>query len=134
MAEEIWVGAHRIRVVEDDSIEIAFHGRVSGEDMAVIVREHDGRMHAHGRLFVLSDLRDVGYVSPEARRVLGQGRAKQPVYWTAYLVSQFHVRVMLELLIRAGRMLNNSGIVPRFCDDLEEARAWLAEQRRTHGR
>jgi hypothetical protein len=134
MAEEMRVGSHRIRIVEDDSIEIEFHGPISSDEIASIVREHDTRMYAHGGLFVLCDLRDVGSISAEARGMVKQRAGAQPVYWTAYVVRHFHVRVMLDLLVRAGRVLHDDPIVHRFFDAPEQARAWLAEMRRQRGR
>jgi hypothetical protein len=121
------IGKHEVRVDENDLMTIVFRGPLGAQDMQEILREHDGKLCVDGDLFVISDLRALTTVEPGARHALGKRSKALPGFCVAYMVPNFQVRLMLEVLLRAANALMKVKVLHRFFDDELLARQWLRE-------
>ena len=124
------ISEHRVFIEDDGLFIIEFRGPMSAADMGEILREHDGKLAADRDLFVLSDLRALTTVEPTARHALGTRPKGLPGYCVAYMVPNYRMKMVMDLVIRAANVLTPSKVVHRFFDDAEEARRWLREMRR----
>jgi hypothetical protein len=125
------IGEHEISVDDDGIMKLVFRGTLGTHDMMEILKEHDGKLQADGDLYVISDLRAIAAIQPGARHALGARSKTLPGYCVAYLVASFHVRLMLEVLLRAASLLMKAKVQHRFFDDETSARQWLVEMRRS---
>jgi hypothetical protein len=129
MESERRIGEHVLRIEEDGVLVVVLRGALTADEMREIVRAHDEKLLAEGDLQVLSDLRAVTTVEPGARHALG-GRPKDlPGYCTAYMVPNFKIKLVMDLLLRAANSIMKSKLVHRFFDDEAEALAWLRQMR-----
>lgn len=134
MIEEKRVGQHVVRFVEDERVEIEFHGDLDWEDGGALFRETDQILLSEGRVYVLCDVTDLGRLTRGARRNV-RDRPKTGVQrFLAYVGAGFGTRVMIDLVDRASKLLGQEQVTYRFFDGHEEARAWLVEMRRAHAR
>lgn len=84
------------------------------------------------RCYILADLREMTTMDAESRRYLGDwGRTAETNTVTAIFGMSFAVRVLTMLLLNAIRVMGRSHNQTRLFDSEGEARAWLAEQRRS---
>lgn len=121
------IGEHEVRVDDAGLMTIAFRGPLRAQDMQEILSEHDGKLCADGDLFVISDLRALTTVEPGARHALGKRSKALPGYCVAYVVPNFRVRLLLDVLLRAANALMNVKVHHRFFNDDASARQWLME-------
>jgi hypothetical protein len=125
------IGEHEVRIDDNDLMTIVFRGALGAADMLEILREHDGKLCADGDLFVISDLRALTTVEPGARHALGARSKVLPGYCVAYMVPNFKVRLVLDMLLRAAGLLMKVKVHHRFFDDEASARTWLLEMQRS---
>jgi hypothetical protein len=127
--EEHRAGKHLIRVESDDFMTLEFHGPISASDTRAILRAHDQRLLAQGRLFLLCLVSENGGMTPEARAELKHRPKNLPASYIAYVGAPYAKRVILEMLLRATTVLTRAKTTHRFFEHEAEARNWLAAMR-----
>jgi len=86
----------------------------------------DGRPH----LLKLVDLSRIGSVSAGARKAGAEKVHDVPVLAVAIFGAHFAIRVLADLVVRAGSFIRRIDTVPtRYFATEAEARAWLEERR-----
>ncbi|UQA57695.1 STAS/SEC14 domain-containing protein [Polyangium aurulentum] len=133
MIEEKRVGQHVVRFVEDERVEIEFHGDLDWEDGAALFRETDQVLLSEGRIYVLCDVTDLGRLTRRAMHNVRDRPRTDAHRFLAYVGARFGMRVMIDLVDRASKLLGQEQVTYRFFDAHEEARAWLVQMRRVSG-
>lgn len=132
--EEQWssFGKHEHRFEPPDLYFCRVHGDVSGAEMQTqidAIRELAAR-RGHG-IFWLSDIREMGILTPEARRaaaVASSGEMNALLRGSAVFGGSFTRRVMVTLLARAVRLLRPNQSRPlAFVETEADARAYLTQ-------
>ncbi|MDC3961516.1 STAS/SEC14 domain-containing protein [Polyangium jinanense] len=131
MDEEIRIGRHMLHFEQEDLLVMEFHGDVEDGEMSAIFRVHDERLLALGRIFVLADVRQATAMSRMAKGE-GLGRPKPlPPHVVAVVGAPYSIRVLIELIARATKLLTGGATTLRFFETIAEARAYLEECRRS---
>ncbi len=128
------IGRHDVRVDDDDILTLIVDGDLRADEMREILREHDSKLIRDGDLYVVSDLRRLGSVEPEARHELGARSRTLPGYCVAYMVSGFKMKLLLEFIIKAVNVRLTGKVVFRFFDNDAQAREWLRSMQQQRGR
>jgi hypothetical protein len=126
------IGEHVIVLEEPDTFVIRAIGDVSGEEVTGFLdafeRFVEGRRHG----YLAIDLRRVGHVTPEARRVSGIRQMPPAFAGVVLFGGSFQQQLVVELATMAGWYLRGRALgrpKPVVMKQESEARAWLAEQR-----
>lgn len=124
-------GGHDI-ILEGDLVVLVVRGPLLLPH-ATLLREHVDRvLSASRRCYLLADVRQMTTMDGAARRFLGEwGRASKLRTVTAVFGMSFGVRVLAMLLLNAIRVMGRTQNLTRLFDDEAEARAFLAEYRRS---
>ncbi|MDI3289164.1 STAS/SEC14 domain-containing protein [Polyangium sp. 15x6] len=131
MDEEIHIGNHVLRFEQEDLLVMVFRGDVEDGEMSAIFRVHDERLLALGRIFVLADVRQATAMSRMAKGE-GLGRPKPlPPHVVAVVGAPYSIRVLIELIARATKLLTGGATTLRFFETIAEARAYLEECQRS---
>lgn len=127
------VGAHRFRVDPPDTICFALRGDISASDVLAIYAEiHRCWVRNGGKLiFGIADLSRAGTLLPEARKAVIAPAHRHDTYVPIMVGATFALRVGVNLISRAYRMLSGDPdpIPTLFVETETEARAWIAQHR-----
>jgi hypothetical protein len=123
------VGPHEVRI-DDDLIWLRNHGIVGLADQQRLNALCRAMNQRWGYILMLTDVRDLTSVSPEARRDLHQ-RVRNQTYLshTVLYGASLMTRTMAMLWQRAAELFTKRSYPISFAKDEEEARALLAAQR-----
>lgn len=125
-------GRHTLCFEEPGVAVITYHGDVDAEEMQVLCDVPDQERHRGRFQLTLCDLRELGAISPEARKVGAQRKRPAAVYYTAYVGASFAMRVVVSMWTRGANFLQGPKNQVGFFDDMDQARAWLREYYRQH--
>lgn len=131
--EHVRIGAHEFLFIEPDEVHGIFRG-VCEDDVGEAFRQF---MYAHAdridrRLFVLMDLTKFEWISPTSRRDIVAVNRPFPVRCGAFVGTGFSSRVLVNMVMKAGRVL-----APKYFDfhyeffaTSAEAVVWFSELRK----
>ncbi len=127
--EEKRFGKHIVRFEADDFMYLYMEGEVDAREMAAIANEHNERLLACGRSFLLCVAVKGVRQTPEARLEVKNRPKNLPPYWMACVGAPFAARIVIDMLMRAVKLFTDTTATHRFFDTEAEARAWLHEMR-----
>jgi hypothetical protein len=130
--EFIRFGKHSLWFEEPGVAVIAYRGDVDAEEMRVLCNIPDQERHQGRFQLTLCDMRQLGTVSPEARKIGAQRARPAAVYYTAYVGVSFAMRVVVSMWTRGTNFLQGPKNQVGFFDDMDAGRAWLRECYRRH--
>jgi len=130
MSEEIRIGKHVLRFEREDMLLMEFHGDILKGEMGAMYRLHDERLLAEGRIFVLADVREATGMASTAKHEARDRPKPLPPHVVAVVGAPYTLRVMIDLLARATKLLTGGATTLRFFDTMAEARVYLDECRR----
>ncbi len=127
-------GGSFVRFEPPDLCIGTFVGDITPEDMAAMF--DDLRRFSRGRphVLTLADLTRCGTLSAAARKAAADAGKGLPVRGAAVVGASFQMRMFATLMTRALNLFNGASDTYnplRFFDTEAEARAWLAERRRS---
>jgi hypothetical protein len=82
-------------------------------------------------LLLCIDVREAGSIDARARKKISELTKEKPYLASAIIGASFPIRVAVELIVNAARLLVKDSAETRFFDDDASANAWLAEVRAT---
>lgn len=119
--------------VAPDILRMEWSGKLEEDAIAALGDLSTELKASHGDLqMLLVHVHAAESISPAARkRVVDLSRADR---WaaTAIVGANFKIRVLIDLMYKAVRLVVSSASPMQFCDSDEQAMAWLAEQRAAH--
>lgn len=122
------IGQHTL-VYDDDGVSImTYRGAVSSSEMKAILATED-LSKVPEVVLLICDVRQVGKIDSEARRVGARSPKPAKRYFTAYVGAGFAVRVMVDMWNRATNFFHGRKYYAEFFDDHQSARAWLLAQK-----
>jgi len=125
--EEKRIGEHQLSL-GGDLLLLELGPYIGSGEIGAMAKEADETLLELGHLFVLCDVSRVSGASRHINAEL-RGRPKHlPAHFVVYVGAPFKLRVILDLIIRASRLLTGAQITHRFFDTREEGRAWLVER------
>jgi hypothetical protein len=131
MEKEKPVGPHLVRV-DGDTVLTRWIGAPELEHVRCIHQQFEEVLVAHGRLFVINDMRQSGLPSAQARKWIAEWGATHPVAAVVNIGASLPVRALQSLLIRAAGLLGKKpSIEVVHCRSEAEALAWLDARRRS---
>jgi hypothetical protein len=122
------IGTHTIRI-EGDMIFSSVQGAFTVEDSTAYFLVVEQVLAEHGRYFMLVDMSRADTIPAETRRVSAEFAKDHPSAGVVVWGSNFAVRVLFTLVMRAARILKPDTVPLAFVRSEREARAWVAEQR-----
>jgi hypothetical protein len=132
MAETVTFGAQRLTVEAPDIIRIDFRGTLDGPAARELLGWLSAWCQGKSRFYILCDMTESVGVSADARRTLQSFAVTFPATRVACWGWSFTMRVLVEMLSRARRLLGVKGprTPPRFFASEREARAFIEAERR----
>lgn len=107
-----------------------FNGDVSEEIMRSLTLREKQLIEGQTYLLKLVDMSGAGTISAGARKAGAEKVHDVPVLGVAIFGANFAIRVLANLVIRAGSMMRKIDTVPtQFFQTESEGRAWLAQRR-----
>lgn len=107
-----------------------FHGDVSEEMMRALTHREKQLIEGQPYLLKLVDMTRAGTISAGARKAGAEKVHEIPVLAVAIFGANFAIRVLANLVIRAGCILRQIDTVPtQFFETESQGRAWLASRR-----
>lgn len=107
-----------------------FEGDVSESIMRGLTHQEKRMIEGCPYLLKLVDMRHAGTISPGARKAGAEKVHDVPVLAVAIFGANFAIRVVANLVIRAGSILRKIDTVPtRFFETEAEGRDWLEKRR-----
>lgn len=80
-------------------------------------------------LFLLIDVRQASGIDSRARKKISELTKARPYVASAVIGASFPIRVAIELIVNAARLLVKDSAETRFVDDEAAANAWFVEVR-----
>lgn len=121
---------HTVFFEEPDTTVWRLIGDISEAEMRALTSLETSLIAGRPHLLKLVDLSRIGSVSAGARKAGAEKVHDVPVLGVAIFGAHFAIRVLADLVVRAGSMLRRIDTVPtRHFATEAEARAWLAERR-----
>jgi hypothetical protein len=77
------------------------------------------------------DVREAGSIDARARKKISELTKEKPYLASAIVGASFPIRVAVELIVNAAKLLVKDSAETRFFEDEASANAWLAEMRTT---
>jgi hypothetical protein len=116
------LGTHQISV-EGDTVIFVAHGMLTVDDLREILNIYWRIKETLGQLFVFYDCRGSTGIDPEARKMATmQPRTKKQADLQVAFGISFTIRVVLNMIMRAQKVLRNREVTMHFWDN--EATAW----------
>lgn len=115
---------------EEDTFFDTPRGDISLTEMRQMLDLVEEIKQRQGRVFVITKVRELGAISPEARRMCAQWALQNPISAAAVVGASVATRALLTLVLRAMNLFHPKNMPVRFCSSEEEARLWVAEQRK----
>ncbi len=127
-------GPSFVRWEPPDIIYGEFIGDISGEEMRRIMHESIRFTKDRPNVFGMLDVSRIGEVTPEARAVAREYAGQVRLRASTVIGARFQYRVLALLINKATALLGRAKSRPLYFFDSEaEARAWVAEARKTEG-
>jgi len=126
---EVPIGKHTARV-EGDTLLLKLVGEFTLEEFERYASLADKISAEHGYLFVIDDLASLGGMAPVARRRAADWLGKSNCRGAALCGTSQTSRALTGLVLGAVRMLGWRVPPIAFCKTEQEARDWVAAQRR----
>ena len=120
-------GRHVLAFEEPGVAIITYHGDVDAGEMQVLCDVPDQERHKGRFQLTLCDMRQLGAISPEARKIGAQRSRPAAIYYTAYVGASFATRVVVSMWTRGANFLQGPKNQVAFFDDMDAGRAWLRE-------
>lgn len=130
--EVLHFGKHALYIEEPGVAVIVYKGDVDAEEMRILCEIPDQIRHKGRFQLTLCDMRGLGSVSPEARKVGAKRERPAAVYYTAYVGVSFAMRIVVTMWTRGTNFMQGPKNQVAFFDDMDGARAWLRECYRRH--
>jgi hypothetical protein len=132
MAKDFPIGAHELRYEEPDTMILRWRGAMNADDVVEIGRiaqqlRAEGGVQSCG---IVIDAREEGGISAAARKVILD--IVKGKFWlaTVYFGASFKVRVMIDLIANASRLVIKDAPPLAVVGTEEQARAWLLQHPR----
>jgi hypothetical protein len=123
-------GKSTISFEQPDTTVWRFVGDVSEDGMRALTLREKQLIDGVPYLLKLVDMTLAGNMSPGARKAGAEKIHDVPVMAVAIFGANFAIRVMANLVIRAGSIMRKIDTVPtRFFETEAEGRAWLLSKR-----
>jgi hypothetical protein len=107
-----------------------FNGDISEQGMRELTHREKQMIEGIPYLLKLVDMRRAGNISAGARKAGAEKVHEIPVLGVAIFGANFAIRVLANLVVRAGSIMRKIDTVPTmFFETEEEARAWLEKKR-----
>ena len=132
-AEWASIGAHRYRFEAPDIFISEMHGEVTVDQqrqLCDVVKAHAVRQGA--KIFWVSNVRDIGTMTPEARKYAAKVDLRDEVAGTVLVGASFQLRIVINLITTAAGILQQqrTSVAPIHCVETEaEARAQIEKLR-----
>lgn len=124
-------GPHRY-LIEGDYLRWESHGAMAPEHAHIFARLMLRIGDEHGRVYCITDGRDMQPVPAESRRVyIDYIKRHKPRFALAIFGAPLPIRVAGMLVVHAARMLSLPPLHVRYTSTEEEAQSYLDEQRRS---
>ncbi|MDC3960609.1 STAS/SEC14 domain-containing protein [Polyangium jinanense] len=121
---------HTVFFEPPDTAVWRFAGDISEAEMRELTSLEKSFIAGRPYLLKLVDLSRIGSVSAGARKAGAEKVHDVPVLGVAVFGAHFAIRVLADLVVRAGSFIRRIDTVPtRYFATEAEARAWLAERR-----
>jgi len=127
------IGSHTTWFEEPDLIGLRLSGDVSVAESEVLAREHLEMARGRGSVFMLVDMTEFGSGTPAGRKVTSEALHRMPVRGVAVCRAKLTSRVMAKLVFAGVKLFRKEqrSFPIEFFDDEPEARAWIAEAKRS---
>jgi len=122
-------GQNIIEVEAPNLVIYRLRGVLDGDDLRAMRGAQRQWMADKDHILGLVDVSEMEGATADARKESMRPDGGTSHRALAYFGSRFSVRVAVELLLRALRLLRATPYPMRFCEDEASARAWLEEQR-----
>jgi hypothetical protein len=123
------LGTHLIQVVED-TVSVTARGPITGDDMRALLDLFARVKRECGCLFNLYDARQCTGIDPEARKLASdQPSTNREADLQVVFGISFTIRVLLNMLIRAQKVLRDRKVNLYFFDGEIEARTFFEKER-----
>lgn len=125
------IGRHSIFFEPPWLLYYILRGNLSADELVGFIAVRDEVASGSPFLLALADLRELGTIPVEARKVAAHRLKRSPYRGTAIFGASLQARTLAKLVLGAARLLGREDRNPvRFFDTEAEARAWLAERAR----
>lgn len=132
----IRIGQHLLRFEPPDVIFLINRGDLTPDEMKAMFDEVRRHAAIAGPMVWLNDVRELGVMGSEARRVAArEGEVMHLLHGVGVIGAGFAQRIVINMMTNAARLFSGKGAYPpvRFFDTADEAWAWAAELRRGRG-
>lgn len=123
------IGPHLLRV-EGDTLYMKFIGYLMSDEAHQMLTRCDEVCVKYGWVFMVSDMTDALPAPLEARKVIANWTLLGRYAMAAHGIST-PVRVIMQLMQAARKMMGRPGLEAYAAPDETAARQWVAELRRT---
>ena len=124
--------AHELRYeAETGFFVFVQRGAMSAEDAQKLLVTFRDAARAGEATFTLSDARNAGSPTPEARKIVAEAASDLGESYLAAFGGTFATRVVQTMLFKAVSILSPRYVMAVFADETE-ARAWLSDKRRAY--
>lgn len=122
------IGKHDVQLF-DDWYQIAMHGEVTEED-AKKINEIQHKYFINKRFFTICDMREMGNVSPAARKQFANSSNDNTSAAIALWGGSFQTRLLANLILNAINLVKKNTTPSAFFKTEEEAFAWIEQKRK----
>jgi hypothetical protein len=123
------VGAHTISFEAPVLLRIVVRGDVSSEDLRRLIAFTTAETRGCRAVLVMADLRAMGSLSAETRKVAAERVDEIPYRGMAFHGASFQARIFAKLALSVMWLAGPGRNCPAvFVDTEEEARAWIARR------
>ena len=122
------VGPHEARFIDPDIVYTVLRGEVSKEDARRLSELFDEWTHGIDCRLII-DLRELGYVGPEARDAFAGNHRPQPTdrdyrVDLSFIGATLRTKVLTTVVMTARSIASNVKVRTQYFDDLDQAVAW----------
>lgn len=123
------MGTHRVEI-DRDTLVVTVRGMLTGKDMLALIEHFVRVKQQHGCLFILYDGRECTGINADARKsASAAARPESDATLRVAFGVPYTVRVMLNMLLRAQKVLLKRDIAIRVFEHEKEAREYLEKER-----
>ncbi len=123
-------GNHEIAFEEPDTIFLRIVGVLAEEHVERIIAAADPFLAVRPPVFWVLGMAEAGDMPGGSRRRMTEWARQRPSAGSAYVEASVPARMVITMLHHAVRLFTGAQQVMGFFATVEEARAWIATQRR----